>query len=58
MSCLARHSDELWHLATIESIDNEKMCIQFKKFNLTTALDWENIFVLDDCRLIKDYSFY
>lgn len=48
MSCLAKHSDELWHLATIESIDTQKMCIQFRKFNLTTALDWENIFVLDD----------
>lgn len=47
MSCLAKHSDELWHLATIESIDEHHICVQFKKFNLTTALEWENIFVID-----------
>jgi len=34
-------------LATIESIDESQICVQFKKINLTIALDWENVFILD-----------
>ena len=47
MDCLALHSDELWHLAKIESVDENKICVQFKKINLTCALDWESILLLN-----------
>ena len=47
MGCLAKHSDELWHLAKIESLDENKICVQFKKINFTCALDWESILLLN-----------
>ena len=46
----AKHSDDLWHLAAIESIDEHHICVQYKKFNLTTALEWEHIFVIDSSK--------
>ncbi len=45
---MAKHTDGLWHLATIVSIDEENICIQFKKFNLLTKLNWEDVFLLND----------
>lgn len=51
MMCLAKHTDDLWHLATIESIDENEACVQFNKFNFTTALEWKNLFVLDISKL-------
>ena len=48
MDCLAKHTDELWHLARIESIDESKICVQFKKINLTCALDWESVLLFND----------
>jgi hypothetical protein len=30
-------------LAKVESIDENKICVQFKKINLTCALDWESV---------------
>lgn len=48
MSCLAKYTDELWHLGTIESIDEENICVQYKKFNQIKALEWKDVFVLDE----------
>ena len=47
-SCLVKHSDELWHLANIESIDNEHVCVRFKKFNIVKAVTWAEIYPLDN----------
>jgi hypothetical protein len=46
--CLAKHIDGLWHLASVVSIDEENICIQFKKFNLLTKLNWEDVFLLNE----------
>jgi hypothetical protein len=46
--CLAKHTDNLWHLATIEAFDQDSICIQFKKFNLTSALQWEDVLLLQN----------
>ena len=48
MDCLAKHTDGLWHLAKIESIDENKICVQFKKINLTCALDWESVLLFNN----------
>ncbi len=48
--CLAKHTDGLWHLASIVSIDEENICIQFKKFNLLTKLNWEDVFLLNELK--------
>ena len=48
MDCLAKHTDDMWHLAKVESIDESKICVQFKKFNLATALDWEAVLLIDN----------
>ncbi len=59
LSCLAKHTDELWHLAFIESIDREHICVQFKKFNLATALKWEDVLLLDECRFpVRLFAFF
>ena len=46
MSCLAKYSDELWHLATVESIDEDNICVQYKKFNQIKALEWKDVKLL------------
>lgn len=47
-SCLVKHSDDLWHLASIESMDGEHLCIRFKKINLVKAVTWDEIYPLDN----------
>lgn len=47
--CLAKHTDDLWQLATIEHIDGDNgVSIRFKKFNLVKTLTWENVYPLDN----------
>lgn len=48
MSCLAKHSDDLWHLAEIQSIDQNHICVQYRKFNFVSALEWESVLLLDN----------
>ena len=45
--CLAKYNDGLWHLATIETIDLNEICVQFKQFNKLEALPWESILIID-----------
>lgn len=53
-SCLAKHSDDLWHLANIESMgegdDSEEahVCVRYRKFNLVKPLPWTDIYPLDN----------
>jgi len=35
-------------LAKVESIDENKICVQFKKINLTCALDWESVLLFNN----------
>ena len=51
MDCLAKHTDDVWHLAKIESIYENKICVQFKIFNLTTALEWESVLLIENNEL-------
>ncbi len=51
-TCLAKYSDGLWHLARIESIDEEQICVQFKKFNKTEALSWDHVILIDGSLLV------
>lgn len=46
-TCLAKHTDELWHLATVKSLDQDQVCVQFKKFNQTSALEWSDVLPLN-----------
>lgn len=48
MDCLAKHTDDLWHLASVESVDEKNIVVQFKKFNLTCALDWPSVLLNDN----------
>ena len=50
-SCLAKYSDELWHLATVENVDGESLCVRFKKFNQVIATDLASILLLDNPQL-------
>ncbi len=44
---MAKYTDDIWHLARIESVDEHNICVQFKKFNVLQAIKWESIFILD-----------
>ena len=43
-----KHSDDLWHLASIESVDKESLCVRFKKVNIVKTVDWSEIYPLDN----------
>ncbi len=45
---MAKYTDNLWHLAHIEAIDEDQICVQFKKFNKTEALSWDDIALVLD----------
>jgi hypothetical protein len=46
--CLAKCSDDLWQLATIESISDEnKVNVQLKKVNTALELEFQNIIPLE-----------
>jgi hypothetical protein len=47
-TCLAKHTDGLWHLASIESIDADHLCVRFKQFNLVSVVDLASIQLLDN----------
>lgn len=44
--CLAE-SDNLWHLAEVQSFDENFIYVQFKRFNKNIGLEWEKVLVLD-----------
>lgn len=48
MTCLAKHTDDLWHLAEVKSLDEKHITVQYKKFNLAAALEWESVLLLDN----------
>lgn len=37
----------MWHLAEVQSFDENFIFVQFKRFNKTIGLEWENVLVLD-----------
>ncbi|RNA41473.1 zinc finger CCCH-type with G patch domain-containing [Brachionus plicatilis] len=44
--CLAKW-DNLWHLAEVQSFDEQFIYVQFKRFNRQMGLEWEDVLVLD-----------